>query len=375
MKNVRVAVWVVMAVSGSQILFALNWTTEIVQDSGVGHYNSLAVDSSGNPYIAYKDYRDYLAESKLMLAVYSSSSWKFVTVDNNVGSYMSLALDGGTPTIAYVAIHGTARNINYARWNGWTWDIQKVLNGNSRVGVSLALDSSGSPHVSYSENYLLQYSNWDGSNWNTEGLDDDGAFSSIVLDSSDSPRISYHDGTVGLKYASLGIAGWTIEVVDGSYSHPGSYSSLALDRSGRPRISYYDTQNRDLKYASWSGTDWDIQIVDSEGLVGSCTSLVLDDNDNPHISYYDQTNRFLKYAAWDGSSWIVDTVWDRGGDTLENGTSIALDDFGNIHIAFSSGSGNQLVHAVAPLPEPATLLLLALGAVMLRKSWRPEYGQ
>ena len=64
-----------------ETLFALVWTTEIVQSGNVGYYNSIAVDGSGNPFIAYQD----IGTNQIKLAVYSSS-WNLLTVDNNAGA-------------------------------------------------------------------------------------------------------------------------------------------------------------------------------------------------------------------------------------------------------------------------------------------------
>ncbi len=42
---------------------------------------------------------------------------------------------------------------------------------------------------------------------------------------------------------------------------------------------------------------WNIQTVDSDGMVGDDVSLVLDSADRPRIGYYDYTNSSLKLAA------------------------------------------------------------------------------
>ena len=79
----------------------------------------------------------------------------------------------------------------------------------------------------------------------------------------------------------------------------GRDTSLALDASGRPHISYLDSTNKDLKYAFYDGSGWQIQTVDSAGEVGEHNSLALDASGQPHISYYDGTfgdAGNLKYA-------------------------------------------------------------------------------
>ena len=69
------------------------------------------------------------------------------------------------------------------------------------------------------------------------------------------------------------------------------------DSNNNPHISYYENPNEDLKYAKWTGTDWQIEVVDSDGEVGTYTSIALDSNDLPHIIYYDETDGNLKLAS------------------------------------------------------------------------------
>ena len=198
--------------------------------------------------------------------------------------------------------------------------------------------------------------------WNIETVDSDGdvgVFGSIALDSGDSPHISYFDLTnVDLKYARWTGATWSIETVD-SNGYVGWYTSLALDSGDHPHISYHDyanaTTKNDLKYARWTGSEWSIETVDSNGDVGWYTSLALDSGDHPHISYYNYTNDDLKYARWTGSAWIIETV-DSDGDVGQF-TSIALDSGDSPHISYYDDTKWDLKYACGDLRQPTYLKL------------------
>jgi hypothetical protein len=174
---------------------------------------------------------------------------------------------------------------------------------------SLALDSADHPHLSYyTEKEIdskLMYAWHDGTTWQTltvETADLVGYDNSLALDSADRPHISYNDASgtnflSDLKYATYDGSTWEIQDVDSDeVEDVGGCSSLALDSAGHPHIIYYDGDNRALKYARYNGTIWGIQTVDGEEYDVGCGSLVLDSTGQPHLSYYDRTNGDLKYA-------------------------------------------------------------------------------
>ncbi len=169
---------------------------------------------------------------------------------------------------------------------------------------SLALDSSGHPHVAYGGDFLY-YAWYNGAVWQIQTVDSSGAvgeYTSLALDAEGRPHVSYYDNADhDLKYAYYDGTTWHIETVD-SAGYVGEYTSLALDAEGRPHISYclQDPAHwwacDDLKYTHFDGTSWQIETVDNGEGVGGYTSLALDAEGRPHISYYDETNGDLKYA-------------------------------------------------------------------------------
>jgi hypothetical protein len=155
---------------------------------------------------------------------------------------------------------------------------------------------------------------------------------SLALDSFDLPHIAYYIGRLNnqppstIRYAFWNGTDWEISIVDQSnITYPvAEVISIAVDDNNRPHISYTgdDGDSYCLKYAVWTGTYWDLQVVDYEsGRVGEFNSLKLDSLGYPHISYYDYYGDYLKYAYWNGETWEIEIV----SNGLAWGTSLDLD--------------------------------------------------
>ena len=231
-----------------------------------------------------------------------------------------------------------------------SWLIETRDTGAGNVGEysSIAVDSNGYPHIAYYDDAFnnLNYTYRDASGWHTATVEpklgvigyDKGQFVSLALDGSDNPHISYYDATYPrLRYAYNDGSGWNTGNVD-STEDVGKHSSIAIDSSGHPHISYYDATNHDLKYAYNDGSGWATETVDSAGDVGWYTSIAVDSIGQPHVSYYDNTNSRLKYTYKDGSGWHSTTITT--GLAYTNAgwlTSIALDDSDNPHISHVAG--------------------------------------
>jgi fibronectin type 3 domain-containing protein len=181
--------------------------------------------------------------------------------------------------------------------------------------------------------------------WNTQVVDPgymDYA-TSIALNSSDYPRISYMDWpNRDLKFAQWDGSAWQLQTVD-TIGDVGRDASLALDSNDRAHISYWNMSSSDLKYAEWTGSGWNLQTVDSVGVVGEYTSIAVDNSGVSHISYYDETNGDLKYATQNGPLWVNNTI--DSTDNVGTWTSIAVDNSGNVHISYRNESSSELKYA------------------------------
>jgi hypothetical protein len=289
------------------------------------------------------------------------TDWQIMVVEpgEHVGEHSSLALDSrGFPHISYSYYSAAGSEPDYdlhaAHFNGDEWLVETIDSEDLRGRfTSLAYDGEDHPHIAYYDVYRgdLHYAYHDGIAWRLEAIETQGKvgyYASLAIDSSNRAHVGYQyvdDGDV--RYASDvrddASASWSIEDVDDE-NDVGGYLSLALDSHDLPHISYYDGTNGDLKYAYHDGEQWVIQVVDSEGDVGLHTSIELDERDLPHIAYFDFSKAALKYAHFDGTQWLITTV-DSDGN-VGRSASLALDSFGRPAISYFDLVGYNLKFAL-----------------------------
>jgi len=395
-----------IAYGGNHLYYAwqdgTSWHYETVDSAyQVGRSASLALDSNGDAHIAYFD----LPNGKLKYAHRLNGAWQIETVDRAVEGSATLILDSaGGAHIAYSSndqasppAGPTTYSVKYASRTGSSWDIQTLEQGTSNSnsvvgGVSLALDSSNRPHISYALNYLsndcyycLKYAVWNGSDWDFQYVEKSAQTSvpisiggpQLILDPAGAPHILYYhmvDGhppyTYYLLYASLVGDGWDVQTIVSG--HIGT-SSIALEavtgiphivyqgesslihtywngsawiaqtvdeesasditlvlENDLPHIAYY--MSNSLKYARFTGSSWDIQVVDTQRSVGQYNSIAIDSSGNAHISYLDDTDHVLKYAYWTGSAWIIEPIDPTAYSNKYS--SITLDTGDHPHISY-----------------------------------------
>ena len=222
------------------------------------------------------------------------------------------------------------------------WQIETIDSG-TEVGVysSLALDSSGYPHIAYIDggsdpdsvmDDSLSYAYKDSQGWQVQSVpiglvEDEYAYgeTSIAVDPQGYPHISFllYDMISSspktyawyLAYAYQDGSGWHVDDHIDQVSLI-LHTSIALYGSC-PRIGYFSTDDYHLHYSYKDGAGWHKETADSEGGVGSHVSLKLDDQDNPFLAYArDKTSADdLLMTNKDGSGWHpieVDTAGDVG---------------------------------------------------------------
>jgi len=304
-------------------------------------------------HISYLSYLDW----ELKYALNASGSWVVETVDSSrlASATASVAVDSADNVhITYVGPQGLMYRTNAS--GSW---VTETIDSEGKWGPSIAVDSSGKVHISYSTYSCsvsiscLKYATNASGSWVSEMLDSMAkSNTSIAIDSSDKVHISYYDSFFDgslmptyLQYTTNASGSWVFERVDGDYDIDApsiiDTPSMAIDSSDNVHISYsfayYNTidwmiDHVQMRYATNAPGSWIIETVDETQptmYYSMYPSIAIDSSDNLHISYNNDYG--LKYATNASGSWVSETVDDNGSEP----SFIAIDSSDNVHISYS----------------------------------------
>lgn len=394
---------------------ASGWNVENVVDVAYGGTPSIVIDKSNQIYISYQN------DGSLYCAHRTDNGWNFETVDSNVdlvnyttqykGYDNRMAVDDfGNLHISYCnhLNYDTEHELKCAHRDASGWHIETIENSGTYYKSAIAVDDSDSLHIVYFEsndspNGQLRYAWIDAKPPQvSRSFPADGEFGvaigqTLTVNFNESVKPGANFGYIALQAGNIPVemvcdingnqlrldplndlspysiytviipmgavtdnAGnqlatedsitfttgrnWQIETVD-SAGMVGQDTSIALDFSGNPHVSYRDVVNEDLKYAYQDESGWHIETIDSEGNTGYSTSIAVDQSDNIHISYHDYSNHQLKYALKNkgSSTWQIEIVDNNGNVGLD--TSITVDLSGNPQISYRDYSNKCLMYA------------------------------
>ena len=270
------------------------------------------------------------------------------------------------------------------------WTIEQVALDGWPAIQSLALDSSGTPHVFFQSSQVLRYATRMGpAMWNSEDIapinvsgPGGAVWGGLVIDRFDQAHVVWwpnDNNNAELWYARRDPSGWTTQQVD-AWLGGGPEPCIAADRMGWPGIAYTRKEangSHDLHFARWNGTVWLFQTIDF-GVVAQHCRLQFDSLDRPQVSYYDfpLTNGTvrLKYASWTGLAWAIQTIRPQPFSGYSP-VDLALDAMDRPHVSDHEGGGSSgsLLHiqgngtgwATTPVDSPRvgsdTAIALDLG--------------
>jgi hypothetical protein len=280
-----------------------SWRSEIVGSGDVGWWNAIAVDSLGHIHISY------LADkptASLRYAYFDGTGWNITTLDNTGGYSTSIAVAADNrPHISYVDFSG---NLKHARFDGASWIVEAIpaVSALWFGRTSIALSSSGAVHIAFSTgSRQVQWATKTSDSWevNTVG---DGIQPSLALDSSGNPHIVYNsEATRDIFYAHHDGSNWVHQNITqfSGAEASGEEPDIALDSLDRPHVTagvYVSVGEGGVEiliYGKFDGVAWGFEFVDLKNS-GFQSSIALDPWDLPHVSYRqargEKSN--LKYA-------------------------------------------------------------------------------
>jgi len=217
------------------------------------------------------------------------------------------------------------------------WSIETIEVGVPYKGVSMATDEQDAPHMCYvgPRPFALQYAYQVGPEWHIDAIVASGISHgqfALALDSEGTPHVSYRDG--GVWYAYQTGSSWAIELVDETSAY---ICAIALDSDDHPHIAYVVGSARMLRHAYWDGSTWIIQNLES-GVGTSKVAIACDSENNAHICY--DVGYTLRYAAQAGGSWVALSIYTGAGAI--RGCSLAVDADDQPYVSFIDSATRTL---------------------------------
>jgi hypothetical protein len=263
-----------------------------------------------------------------------AAGWKTKNLGGG-GEYNSIALDSsGIPHISYLDNSSpTDYALRHAFLNGRTWRTEVVDSGDVGWWSSTKVDPLGHVHIAYHADhptYSLKYAFFDGTGWSKTLVESGGYATSIAVDGNNRPHILHITGANELKYVRYDGNTWLSETVAQDALWFGA-TSLALTPTGAAYVTFSDSSlPRRLYLATNVSGSWEVNYLAD----GRQSSLALDSLGNPHILFYSEGTGELKYMRYNGSTWITESV-----SVLADSPSIALDRFDHAHMSFGASEG------------------------------------
>jgi len=262
----------------------------------------MATDTSGVPYVVYKD---YVNGSKATVMKYNGSTWVAV----------------GNPGF-------TATDV----WN-----------------VDIAFSSNNTPYISWTSqtNQSLNVMKFDGNSWvnvGTNPVSSGGAYSVLAFDGNNMPYVAFYDYTLsstditvkkynGSAWITVGAAGITGISPDPMH--------FAISGDGTPYIAYTNSNaGRFITVKKYNGSSW-VTVGAPDFSSGGVYELkIAVNNDGTPYAAFKDANDKAAVMRYDGNSWV-----SVGNASITQfyitGIDIAIDAAGTPYITYSNETGSN----------------------------------
>ena len=317
--------------------------------AGTVDYLSLAMDSTGVPYVAYNDSDN---GDKVTVKKYDGTTWVAVggVVSTGKVYHFKLAINStDEPYLAY-RDYNNRDKATVKKYNGTTWvAVGGVVSTKQIHFISLVIDSTDVPYVAYRDrdnDDKVTVKKYNGTTWvavggaaSTTGLD---SFS-LAIGKNDEPYLasrtaflpSERNKTTVKKYD-----GTTWVVVGGVQNTAADPFSLVMDKDGVPYLAYRNSANSPAMVKKYDGTTWAAVGGAVSTGVAFDLKLAMDSDGMPYVVYTVYTDYNNSYKAmvkkYNGTTWVA-----VGGVVGSSGVyNLAIDSTGVPYLAYDGEDDN-----------------------------------
>ncbi len=351
-------------------------------------YESMALDTSGTPYVVYQDYANSF---KATVKKFNGSSWVTVGIagfSGDVANFTSIAVNrSGTPYVVFQD-GANSQRATVMKYNGINWipvgtpGISPGIVGYTRI----AIDTGGLPYIAYQDDSFpfgpgpLTVMKFDGVSWLHVGSPSftSGVQSLDLAISGRTPYVVYRDSSSGLAATVVKFNGssWVTVGIPGFSAGGVAGVSIAM-HVDTPCVTYTDNANSQKATAmKYNGSGWvNIGTPGFSAGIADYTTIAVDASGTPFVAYSDgnTVNHYATVMKFNGTTWV--NVGSPGfSGTLSNFTNIGLDKLGTPYVCYQGFTGGQKASVMKLLPPSTGLSLTMNTAATLNISPNPCHG-
>jgi hypothetical protein len=326
---------------------------------GKADCESLAINQSGEPYVAFQDYST-VDNGRVTVMKYNGTSWENIgspNFTNGPAFYLSFALSqSGEPYVAFMD-YNLNEKVSVMKFNGtdWIYVGSAGFSLGSAYDLDLVFSPSGEPYLAYRDR-ITPYDQkatvmkFNGVDWISVGqpgfTPGDAHYESLAFGPDGNPYIAFEDCFQNCKASLMKFDGtnWIYVGSPGFSTGDVWYISLAFDQDGVPYVAFDDCghSNR-VSVMKLSGSSWG--YVGAPGfLQGSSffVSLAFGQDGNPYVAFQDWINSCkATVMKFEGSGWgyLGDVGFSEGHAEF---TSIVFSSSGIPYVAFSDYENDSM---------------------------------